>query len=143
MLGLKIYKNQTGFAILELIILVFIVLIFIVVLLSSYLLAQAKTRDAQRLADIKQIQTALKVFYTDNGFYPETLGTGEPKGIEDFLKYWPQAPVPADGSCTELQNKYTYVPLVSGESFEVKFCLGKNTEIFKAGPRVLNPNGIN
>lgn len=143
MLRLQINKNQTGFAILELIILSFIILAFLIVLLVSYSSAHVKTRDTQRLTDIKQVQTALRVFYADNGFYPETSVSGVPKGIENFLQYWPVAPVPADGACTQLQNQYIYSPLISGESFEVKFCLGKTTESYKAGLHILNPNGIN
>lgn len=143
MLRLRHHKNQTAFAILELVILSFIILVFLIVLLTSYLSARVKTRDTQRLTDIKQIQTALKVFYTDNGFYPETNFSGEPKGIEDFLKYWPVAPTPPDGYCDQSQNQYTYSPRASGESFEVQFCLGKTTEIYKAGLHILNPNGIN
>ena len=143
MLRLQINKNQPAFAILELIILCFIVLVFLIVSLTSYLSARVKTRDSQRLADIKQIQTALKVFYTDNGFYPETSSFGEPKGITDYIKYWPIAPTPTDGSCDQSQNQYTYSPRASGESFEVQFCLGKSLGTFKAGQHILDPNGIN
>ena len=35
--------------------------------------ARAKARDAKRIGDIKQIQTALELYYNDNNSYPSSL----------------------------------------------------------------------
>ena len=34
--------------------------------------ARQKARDAKRLADMKQIRTALEMYYNDNGSYPDS-----------------------------------------------------------------------
>ena len=42
------------------------------IVLSSLATARSKGRDAQRIAHIHQIQTALELFYSDNGRYPRS-----------------------------------------------------------------------
>jgi len=39
--------------------------------------ARAKARDTKRVADIKQIQTALEMYFNDAGSYPNSLTPGE------------------------------------------------------------------
>jgi len=38
--------------------------------------ARQKANDAKRLSDMKQIQTALELYYTDNNAYPTTTSDG-------------------------------------------------------------------
>jgi len=40
------------------------------VILPALGTARAKGRDVRRVADLKQIQTAIEMYYTDNGYYP-------------------------------------------------------------------------
>ena len=63
-------KIAKGFTLIEL--LVVIVIIGILATLATVTLgsARAKARDARRISDIKQIQTALELFYNDTGGYP-------------------------------------------------------------------------
>ncbi len=65
-----ISKNNNGFTLIE----ILIVFIIIGILLSIVgLNLTGKTTEARRLAaraTIKQFETALKMFYQDNGFYP-------------------------------------------------------------------------
>ena len=42
------------------------------IVLSSLASARSKSRDAKRISDIHQIQTALELFYSDNGRYPRS-----------------------------------------------------------------------
>jgi prepilin-type N-terminal cleavage/methylation domain-containing protein len=38
--------------------------------------ARAKARDARRLSDIKQLRTALDMYYDSAGTYPNSFNTG-------------------------------------------------------------------
>jgi len=62
--------RKKGFTLIELLVVIAIIGILTSVALASLNSARAKARDAKRSADIKQIQTALEMYYTDNGQYP-------------------------------------------------------------------------
>ena len=99
--------------------------------------AQENSRDAKRLADIRQAASALELYYNDNNKYPENLNELAPT-------YWsviPTSPTPADGNCTETENQYSYARL-SESSYELSFCLGVETQSYKAGLHKLSPQGI-
>src|SRR5205823_5138776 len=58
-----------------------LVVIAIIGILASVVLAnlnsaRTRARDTKRVADIKQLQLALSLFYDANSFYPTTLCTG-------------------------------------------------------------------
>ncbi len=62
--------NEKGFTLIE-----FLVVIAIIGLLSTLAVvalgnARQKSRDARRLSDLKQLQTALELYYTDQTAYP-------------------------------------------------------------------------
>lgn len=65
-------KNNKGFTLIE----ILIVFVIIGILLSIVgLNLTGKTTEARKLAakaNIKQFETALKMFYQDNGYYPST-----------------------------------------------------------------------
>ena len=66
-------KNKSAFTLIELLVVIAIIGILstlAVVYLSN---ARQSARDAKRIADIKQIQTALELYYQDNNEYPATI----------------------------------------------------------------------
>lgn len=65
-----------GFTLIELLVVIAIIGILASVILASLNAARAKARDARRLSDLKQVQTALSMYYSDNGNYPSTGGIG-------------------------------------------------------------------
>ena len=64
------FVRQRAFTLIEL--LVVIAIIGLLATLSVIALgnSRAKARDAKRVADVKQVQTALELFFNDNGRYP-------------------------------------------------------------------------
>lgn len=64
-----------GFTLVELLVTISIIAIISTVLLSNFNAARERGRDAQRKADMRNIQTALRIFYNDYGGFP-TSGTG-------------------------------------------------------------------
>ncbi|MBI3632670.1 MAG: prepilin-type N-terminal cleavage/methylation domain-containing protein [Candidatus Vogelbacteria bacterium] len=65
------YKNRgKGFTLIELLVVVAIIGILASVILVSLGSARAKARDAKRISDIKQLQTALELYNSSYGRYP-------------------------------------------------------------------------
>ncbi len=66
--------NKKGFTLIELLIVVAIIGLLSTLAVVSLGSARVKARDSKRLADLKQIQTALELFYTDQNTYPTGSG---------------------------------------------------------------------
>lgn len=119
--------------------------------------ARAASSDVKRLADIRQMQTAVELFYNDAGGYPPAA-SGLPANsgkilINDYIQSIPLAPTPPGGTCTEEQNKYIYAPSGTGytgiggsatvyPSYTYTFCLGTATGGLSAGVHTASPSGI-
>ncbi len=69
-------KPNLGFTLIELLVVVAIIGLLSSMVLTSLNEAKAKARDAQRIQDIKQIETALELFYADYERYPSTCSSG-------------------------------------------------------------------
>jgi len=69
------FKNKArGFTLIELLVVIAIIGILSSVVLASLNDARQKSRDAKRVADIKQLQLALELFFDANSSYPTTTG---------------------------------------------------------------------
>ncbi|MCF7820668.1 MAG: type II secretion system protein GspG, partial [Candidatus Pacebacteria bacterium] len=105
-----------------------------------------KSRDAKRVADIKQIQTALELYYNDNNGYPlqADVESGNELSINGvvYMNAIPSAPTPADGECTGTQNSYSYTQISSGASYTISYCLGAATGEVSSGVNEATPAGI-
>ncbi len=103
--------------------------------------ARVKSRDAKRVADVRQIAVALDLYYNENRSFPVNL-SALASGNDRVFDQVPVAPEPADGDCTPESNKYMY-SYVSTQEFALTFCLGQETQGFKAGKNVLTQQGMN
>ncbi len=63
-------KNHKGFTLIELLVVIAIIAILSTLAVVALGNARQKSRDAKRLADLKQIQTALELYYLDQAKYP-------------------------------------------------------------------------
>jgi len=66
-----------GFTLIELLVVIAIIAILASIILASLNQARSKSRDARRVADLKQVQLALELYNNDNSGYPVqgTYGT--------------------------------------------------------------------
>jgi prepilin-type N-terminal cleavage/methylation domain-containing protein len=67
-------SSKKGFTLIELLVVIAIISLLSSVVLASLNTARSKARDAKRLAEIRQLQTALEFFYNDYGVYPSSVG---------------------------------------------------------------------
>lgn len=147
--------NKKGFTLIELLVVIAIIGLLSTLAVVSLNNARAKSRDAKRVSDIKQVQTALELFYNDNNGYPTATVTGSGGDVmpspstgnpawSTYMGVNPQAPTPADGSCTggaTGNNRYVYAAS-SSATYTITFCLGGATGQLPAGVRTATPSGI-
>jgi type II secretion system protein G len=67
--------SDKGFTLIELLVVIAIIGLLSSVVMASLNSARAKARDARRISDLRQIRTALELYYDDhNGTYPSMSG---------------------------------------------------------------------
>ena len=67
-------RRKKGFTLIELLVVISIIGFLSTLAVVSLNNARIKSRDAKRKADLKQIQTALEVYYDKNNYYPTEMG---------------------------------------------------------------------
>ena len=66
------FKKNKGFTLIELLVVIAIIGLLSTLAVVALNSARAKSRDAKRVADVKQIQTALEIYHSRFGVYPKT-----------------------------------------------------------------------
>ena len=75
-------RNQKGFTLIELLVVIAIIGLLSTLAIVSLNSARSKARDAKRVSDMRQIQTAMEVYYTDFSSYAVSC-SGIVKGCAD------------------------------------------------------------
>jgi prepilin-type N-terminal cleavage/methylation domain-containing protein len=63
-------QSQKGFTLVELLVVISIIGLLSTLAVVSLGSARSRARDARRISDIRQIQTALELYFADQGIYP-------------------------------------------------------------------------
>ena len=101
------YMNKTrGFTLIELLVVIAIIGILSSIVLASLNSARQKGRDARRIADVKQIQLALELYYDAHSAYPTATLYATNLVSEGFISTLPKDP--------STNASYSYAALGSG-----------------------------
>ena len=73
-------KFKKAFTLIELLVVISIIAILATLLIANYNAARGRARDAQRKSDLRNIQTALRLYYNDYASYPVSTSTKKIKG---------------------------------------------------------------
>jgi prepilin-type N-terminal cleavage/methylation domain-containing protein len=87
-------RSQRGFTLIELLVVIAIIGILSSVVLASLNSARKKGRDARRVADVKQMQLALELYYDNNSSeYPDDIYAAAPAGLSPtYISVVPKDP---------------------------------------------------
>lgn len=135
-------KKKSAFTLIEVVVVVSIIALISSVVFFSLSGSQQKERDAKKIADVLQLQTALENYKRAEGVYPSTITLGQPlvgstTGIT-FLSKVPEASIGED--CGVDQYSYSYSSTTKEYSFS--FCINNDLEDYTAGVYYATPRGI-
>ncbi len=149
-------KNKLkGFTLIELLVVIAIIGVLSTLAVVSLNSARQKARDAKRVADVKQIQTALELYYNDNNSYPvQTLTLGVDGRI--LCGTTANGFIASTASCGTAATTYmgavpsnptpngsAYIYTGSASSYSLTFNLETSVGNLTAGNKTATPDGIN
>ena len=150
--GQKLATNRmktSGFTVLELAIVIIIMTTLSTLIFVSLNATRQNNRNSKRVSDIKEMQTALAMYYRDWGAYPltglVTAGVNFASGTVTYLSPWPSNPTPrTDGTCPSDDYNYTAVADATnpGASYTIRFCLSAATADIGPGTNYAIPDDI-
>lgn len=129
-------NKRGGFTLIELLVVISIIGLLSAVVLASLNSARQKANDSRRALDMKQLATAINMYYSDNGSYPTpgggystcAYGVGDtgwvgPAFINSlvpkYISSLPQDPNHAKADCTgpNFRNYYFYSNIGTGSAW--------------------------
>lgn len=136
-------SKQLAFTLIELLVVIAIIGILTTLAVVALQTSRASARNAKRLADLGQLQTALALYYHDYSRYPEELeDLSSTTLISKYMETIPVAPTPADGNCTINSNNYVYVVSPDKSNYSINTCIGQKINSLEKGAVMLTPSGL-
>ncbi len=136
--------QKLGYTIIELLVVIGVIAVLSSIVVVSFNSSRIKSRDTKRVVDIKNIQTALELYYYRNKSYPNAITPGQAfaeNGVT-YMSSIPLNPSPRnDGNCPN--SDYAYTALNSNQSYTINFCLKQSTGSVGAGINIASPGAIN
>lgn len=127
-------KTKKGFTLIELLVVIAIIGILSSIVIASLNNARKKSRDARRVADIKQVQLALEMYFDTNRAYPLTLGALVTGGHI--------ASEPKDPIGVGVVYAYAYSPAANPTYYHLGASLEESTNLSLSSDKDCNSGGI-
>lgn len=122
---------ERGFTLIELLIVVAIIGILATLLMSNFIGVRQRARDAQRKSDLRQIQSALELYRSDQGSYPVTASF--PTCGNQFSGGNPPTTYMQKIPCDPLGGSYVYTS-ANGTIYTIIACLENNADSQRDNP---------
>lgn len=110
---------KKGFTLIELLVVVSIIGILATLVAANLNSARSRARDTERKSDLKNIQTALRLYYNDNNTYPADaalpFGSAWSSGTTVYMEKVPDDPVPG--------QSYLYALGADTDTYTLSACL--------------------
>lgn len=131
---------KKGFTLVELLIVISILGILATIAITSFRSAQFRGRDAERKSDLKQISSALELYYSDYGKYPNAASgeiAGCPSTTGDACAW-------GSGSFTDTKTTYMKViPKDPSKDFSYLYRVDSTNQKFQLFAHLENTQDIN
>ncbi len=130
---LKTINCRKGFTLVELLIVVGIIGILATLLMANFIGVRQRARDAQRKSDLRQIQSALELYRSDQGSYAPASGTSVGACGASLKAGTPantyMQKIPCDPSGTSAYNSGNYYYTSSGgTTYQICTCLENSAD---------------
>lgn len=115
---------KKGFTLIELLVVISLIGILSTLILANLNSARERSRDAQRKSDLRNIQTALRLYYNDAGGYPTNAqlpawGSEFSKSGTIYMNVLPKDPLSSQS------YRYTYI---DGDNYTLDSCLENRSD---------------
>jgi len=111
-------KHKKAFTLIELLVVIAIIGILGTLSIIALNNARAKSRDAKRIADVKQMQTALELYFNDAQAYPASITDGITYSDTAYMQVVPTPPQPPSAILV-----YTYAINSDDDSYTIQYTL--------------------
>lgn len=143
---MRIYKNKTGFTLIEIIVTMSIMAILATLVIGGVVITRRQATNTKRLSDAKHLQSILEAYYIKNRTYP-----GSGSGIWHDFSWCPaidQNPIPdVYGNCSGLlrlliNQDYISRDVARQNSSDILYCSNGNNSYklwYKVEPAATYP----
>lgn len=131
--------NKKGFTLIELLVVIAIIGLLSTLAVVALGSAREKARDSKRLSDLKQVQTALELYYTDQNAYPIAVAPGGVLGSANYIC------LDADGfePAADCANPYMGLVPTDPGSFDYTYVSADGSTYSITGELEGDVNGLN
>lgn len=137
MFSLKKVRDQKGFTIVELLIVIVVIGILAALVITTYGGIQGKARDSERQSDLQAVQTQIEAFYANNNYYPTLANMNDSTWRDTNMKNLDEAALqdpsetsdavtsgPLSGSAASATNKNIYGYVATPDGCTDQACTG-------------------